>query len=437
MKLAVVKLGCPKNDVDLEEILGRLPASVETVDNLAVADAVLIHTCAFIESAKRESIEAILEASQAQTANPDGSRRKIYVSGCLPQRYDGEIQALFPEVTAFFPHRSPQKVATELGQCLDLPLSPGSERKLLNPPHYAYLTIADGCDNRCSYCAIPLIKGKFVSRPWEQVLTEARQRIRAGAQELIIIAQDSTRYGSDLAPEFSLTRLLHRLAEIPGVRWLRLMYAHPAHWTRDLTEAMKSLAQVCKYVDLPIQHISDKILKSMGRFVSQSDIKRLVQELRTEIPELALRTTVMVGYPGETDKEFQELLNYVNEARFERLGVFTYSKEEGTRAFAHRDRIPERIKQERRDLIMQAQAEIVGEKNDAMINKRIAVVIDRYDVEQNRFIGRSQWDAPEIDNTVLISEPVDVGKFYEVLIVDHDLYDLIATPLKPILSSMG
>lgn len=436
MKLHFVSLGCPKNSVDLETILGALASRVEIVADPEEADAVLVNTCAFITSAKEEAIETILGLAALKENRPE---LKLLVSGCLPQRYRRELEGLLPEVDAFFMERQARTTAAEIGRFLDretarpgkakgalAPLESNScaPRYRLTPPHYAYLRIADGCDNRCTYCAIPLIKGAAHSRPLPEIITEAEQLVADGARELLVVAQDSTSYGTDLAAGLRLHDLLAALNRLEGVRWVRLLYSHPAHWYDELIEAMASLDKVVPYIDLPLQHIADPLLKAMGRKTGRRQIEVLIARLRERIPRLALRTSLIVGFPGESEAHFQELAEFVRQARFERLGVFAYSQEEGTAAADWPDLITTEEKNTRLQELMEIQSEISLNRNQSLVGERLEVVIDGYDDEEKRSFARTAWDAPEIDNTVLIDGEQPSGTFTSVTVTAADHYDL-------------
>ena len=418
MKLAFINLGCPKNQVDLELILGALDG-VRITEKVEEADAVIVNSCAFIESAKRESIDAIFAAVAARADNP---ALKIVVSGCLPQRYRQELAELLPEADRFCFSTDPKSTAAEIRSFLNLPPPTAPTRRLLSPKHYAYLRIADGCDNRCAYCAIPLIKGGYVSRPPDDILREAHQLTAAGVKELLIIAQDTTDYGKEFGS--SLPALLQQLNRIDGVNWIRLMYTHPAHWNERLIEQMAGLEKILPYADIPIQHIADKVLRRMGRKVTRAQIERLLERLRREVPHIALRTSIIVGFPGETDAEFNELLDFLQEVRFERLGVFTYSHEEGTRAFDWHDDVPEEVKLERQTEIMRLQAEAAEERNAALVGKTLLALIDECDPSGDFALGRTMWDAPEVDGNIILPKTVLTGEFYRVCVTGYDFYDL-------------
>lgn len=422
MKLGYVNLGCPKNQVDLETILGGLAGQTTLVENARDADVMIVNTCSFIESSKKESIDAIFDVVSARRDNPD---LKVFVAGCLPQRYKEEITELMPEVDRFFYTVDARQTLAQMKKLMNRPETDKAPRRLLNPGHYAYLRIAEGCNNRCAYCAIPLIKGNFASRPMQDVLSEAGQLADAGVKEINVIAQDTTFYGNDLADGASLIRVLSALNDLNGVEWIRLLYTHPAHWNDQLIDAVSSLEKVVPYFDVPVQHISDPILKKMGRRVTRSQIESLVQKLRSRIPGVALRTSIITGFPGETDEQFEELLDFLEETRFERLGVFTYSHEDGTRAHQWPDDIPEEVKLERQRTIMRRQDDIAQEMSAQKIGETIRVLVDEVDAEKDLALARSQWDAPEVDGNIFLPAGVVTGEFYNARIIDANVYDLV------------
>lgn len=424
MKISYLNLGCAKNQVDLETILGGLVEQAEIVDESLKADTIIINTCAFIESAKRESIDAIFDIVSLKQLNPD---LKVLVTGCLPQRYKEQIADLVPEVDQFFYSVSAETTLAAMQKFLRLPRKNPAQRRFLNPPHYAYLRIADGCSNRCSYCAIPLIKGKFRSRPFAEIMHEASQLAGRGVKEILLIAQDTTYYGADLPLDISLENVLTALNQVEGVEWIRLLYTHPAHWSDKLIATMASLKKVVPYVDIPIQHISDPILQRMGRRVSRAQIEKLIYAIRQQIPDIVLRTSIITGFPGETDENFAELYDFLQDVQFERLGVFTYSHEEGTPLFSSKDDIPEDVKLERQRRIMQLQAELTEERNVSLIGRDLRVIVDEVDEANHIAYARSQWEAPEIDGNILLAENVLEGDFYNVRINDTQLHDLMGT----------
>ena len=424
MKLATIGLGCPKNTVDLETILGWLPADLRIEENPEQADAVLINTCAFIESAKKEAIDIILKIAHVKKKRPD---LRIWVSGCLPQRYPEELAQLLPEVDAFFPSLDPRQTAGQINRMLGLPAAQHAFRVPLTPVHYRYLTISQGCNNRCSYCAIPLIKGSFRHRPIAEIVAEAHRLAELGTKELIVIGQDTTYYGKDGATADTLADVLTALNRIPDLEWIRLMYTHPAHWSGSLIDTIAGLDKVLNYVDLPIQHINETILASMGRLSTRFNIEELIVRMRKRIPDLVIRTSLIVGYPGESDQAYQELYDFVKETQFDRLGVFTYSEEEGTRAAALKDDVPEAIKMQRQEELMLLQGEISAEKNQNMVGSIQRVIVDDNEPSENRSIGRTSGDAPEIDNAVIIDAVIPPGTLSTVKITDSDIYDLYAS----------
>ncbi len=423
MKTAYVNLGCPKNQVDLELILGGLPEA-SLCDSIEEADAVIINTCAFIEDAKRESIDAVLEAAAVKQRRPE---LKILVSGCLPQRYREELAKLIPEVDRFFFSTDIRQTVRNIQSCLELPTKEPM-RRLLSPLHYAYLRIADGCDNRCAYCAIPLIKGGLRSRPLQEIVDEAKLLAERGTKELLLTAQDITAYGIDRG-DAELPLLLEALNEIDGVEWIRLLYTHPAHWNERLIDELASLPKVVHYADIPIQHIADSVLKRMNRRTARADIERLIEKLRSRVPDVALRTTVLVGFPGESEAEFRQLVNFLEEADFAHLGVFTYSHEEETAAYRLPDDVPQRVKKERKEEIEALHMNLVEARNAAFIGRTLRVLADESGSAGSPGLGRSAYQAPEIDGNILLPPNVKPGEFYEVRITDVELFDLYGTPI--------
>ncbi len=422
MKISYLNLGCPKNQVDLEIILGGLANSATIIDDVQSADAVIINTCAFIESAKRESIDSIFDIVSLKELNPE---LKVLVTGCLPQRYKQEVAELIPEVDRFFYTISADTTVREVQQFLQQPLQ-RSKRLPLSPPHYAYLRISEGCDNRCAYCAIPLIKGGYASRPFNDIIMDAHRLAEKGVKELMLIAQDTTVYGRDLPGQVSLDSLLRELNTIDGFEWIRLLYTHPAHWRDALIDTLASLDKVVKYVDIPIQHISDPILKKMGRRIDRKGIETLISKIRAHIPDMVLRTSIITGFPGETEEHFNELMDFLNDVQFERLGVFTYSHEEETRAYRLKDDVPDEVKLDRQRQIMNLQSQIAETRNASLIGRSIKVVVDEVDQKNNLAYARSEWDAPEIDGNIFLHDHVVVGEFYNVRITESHLYDLTA-----------
>ncbi len=427
-KLNIITLGCAKNVVDSERILAQLAYAgwkvVHNSDKLD-ADVVVINTCGFIGDAKEESINMILECAEARVR---GDIKKLYVIGCLSQRYRDELRDEIPEVDEFFGVRDISEVVRELlGEWrheLD------TERVLSTPNHYAYLKISEGCNWGCGYCAIPLIRGRHVSVPMEQLLEEARVLARKGVKELIIIAQDTTYYGMDLYGERKLAELLRQLCTIDGIEWIRLHYAYPTSFPDDVIETMANEPKICKYLDIPFQHISDSQLRSMHRGIDKKGTYELIRRLRTAIPDIAIRTTLLVGYPGETDQDFAELLDFVREMRFERLGVFPYSEEEGTYSAENlTDDVPPEIKESRVDTIMEIQGNISLENNVNRVGRIERIIIDSK--EGDYHIGRTQYDSPEVDQEILVktAKKLKAGDFVTVRITAAEQYDLYAEPI--------
>jgi len=429
----MVSLGCPKNQVDAEQMLGVLAGSgFEITSEQSEADVIVVNTCGFIESAKEESIEAILDAAKMKK---QGKCRTLIVAGCLAQRYKDELLNELPEADAVIGTAEISKI-TEIcrsalaGKEHILKVSRpamvyGLPRVSTTPRHYRYLKIAEGCSNRCSYCAIPIIRGNFTSRPYESILDEARMLADEGAKELILLAQDSTGYRDG---EADLPVLLKALTRIHDIEWVRLMYAYPGRISPGLMTVLADEAKICKYLDIPIQHFDNKVLKAMNRRGTSEDIRKTIERLRNRVPGIVLRTSLIVGFPGETEAAFKRLLAFVKEAEFEHLGVFTYSPEEGTTACGLEARVPEEIAAERHDLIMKAQAKISLKKNRALIGTHQRLLIDG--MEDMALIGRLAGQAPEIDGVVYLSETEsEPGEFVDVAITDATEYDLMGTAI--------
>lgn len=426
-KINVITLGCSKNTVDSEHLMARLAAAGYTVvfdSDRTDAKTVVINTCGFIGDAKQESIEMILRAAAAKRA---GKIEHLFVIGCLSERYADELRTEIPEVDDYFGARTWEGIIRALGASEDPALE--TERLLTTPGHYAYLKISEGCNWKCGYCAIPLIRGPHVSVPMEELETEARKLAAAGVRELIVIAQDTTYYGIDLYGRRMLGELLRRLCRIEGIAWIRLHYAYPAAFPDDVIEVMASEPKICKYLDIPFQHISDAQLAAMHRRHTKAEAMELIRRLRGAIPDLALRTTLLVGYPGETEADFTELLDFVREVRFDRLGVFAYSEEEGTYSARElHDDIPEAVKQERVERIMALQNGISLDNNRRRVGRTERVLIDSR--QGDFYVGRTQYDSPEVDQEILI--PADErrllrGHFYDVRITSAADYDLYGT----------
>jgi ribosomal protein S12 methylthiotransferase len=423
LKINVVTLGCPKNIVDSEYLLGQLKHSnIQLVASVDDADTVIINTCGFIKDAKQESIDAIMEAVEKKKR---GELKKVVVMGCLSERFKKELAVEIPEVDSFFGTNQLRDVLEDLD--VDYKSELLGERFLTTPAHFAYLKISEGCDNPCSFCAIPLMRGQHRSKPIDEVVHEARLLAEKGVKELIVIAQDTTYYGLDLYGERRLAKLLSKLNGIDEIEWIRLMYAYPAKFPLDVIEVFQKFPKLCRYIDIPIQHNSDSVLKSMRRGITERSTRDLLLRLKSEISGVALRTTLIVGYPNETEGDFKALCDFVKEMRFHRLGVFTYSKEEGTAAFELDDLVSEEIKKERQAAIMEIQKDISEKYNESLIGKKVKVLIDSQDGEF--FMGRTEWDAPEIDQEVFVSshQPLKAGTFHMVTITDAVEYDLFAS----------
>ena len=429
-KINVITLGCSKNTVDSEHLMARLAAAGYEVlfdSDRTDAKVVVINTCGFIGDAKQESIDMILRAAAAKQA---GKIERLFVVGCLSERYADELRAEIPEVDDYFGARTWDGIVRALGASEDPALA--TERRLTTPKHYAYLKISEGCNWKCGYCAIPLIRGGHVSVPMEELEEEARKLAAQGVRELMVIAQDTTYYGIDLYGRRMLAELLRRLCRIDGIAWIRLHYAYPAAFPDEVIEVMAAEPKICKYLDIPFQHISDAQLAAMHRRHTKAEAMELIRRLRTAIPDLALRTTLLVGYPDETEADFEELLEFVREVRFERLGVFAYSEEEGTYSAEQlRDDVPEAVKQERVERIMALQNEISLENNRRRVGRTERVIIDSR--QGDFYVGRTQYDSPEVDQEILI--PVGGrrllrGHFYEAEVTsaaDYDLYGEVRT----------
>ena len=423
-KINVITLGCSKNTVDSEHLMAQLAAAGYTLthdSDRTDAKIVVINTCGFIGDAKQESIDMILRAAAAKQA---GKIERLFVVGCLSQRYAEELRAELPEVDEFFGVNDWDDIVRVLQGTPDPALA--TERQLTTPKHYAYLKIGEGCNWKCGYCAIPLIRGSHVSVPMETLLEEAEKLAARGVRELIVIAQDTTYYGLDLYGRRRLAELLEALCRIDGIRWIRLHYAYPTAFPDDVIEVMAREPKICKYLDIPFQHISDNQLKAMQRRHTKADAYALIAKLRKAIPDLALRTTLLVGYPGETEADFEELLEFVRTVRFDRLGVFPYSEEEGTYSAQNlTDDVPEAVKQERVDRIMALQQKISLENNRRRIGSTVQVIIDSK--QGDYYVGRSQYDSPEVDQEILIrpdNKRLIRGCFYRVRIKEAEDYDL-------------
>jgi len=424
-KINVITLGCSKNIYDSEIIIKQLEASKKNVVHEEKGNIVVINTCGFINNAKQESIDTILEQIEyKQTGIVD----KVYVTGCLSERYKNDLEKEIPDVDQYFG-------TTDLPQLLkvleaDYKHELVGERILTTPKHYAYLKIAEGCDRPCSFCAIPLMRGKHRSTPIEKLVDQAKNLAKNGVKELILIAQDLTYYGLDLYKERRLAQLLSALSKLDGIEWIRLHYAFPTGFPEDVLEVMRNESKICNYLDIPLQHISDKILKSMRRGTNKEKTTSLIKRFRELVPDIVLRTTLIVGYPGETDKDFEILKKWVKEMRFERLGCFKYSHEEDTHAYLLKDDVPEELKQKRLNEIMEIQSKIALNNNEKLIGKVFKCLIDRK--EGTNFIGRTFMDSPDVDNEVVIDAKkfyLKLGEFVSIRIIGANNYDLVGIPV--------
>ena len=442
IKLFCVSLGCDKNLVDTEKMLGVAGGlGVSFTDDETEADAILINTCCFIGDAKEESVNTILEMARYKE---EGKCRALIVAGCLAQRYKQEIIDEIPEVDAILGTTSYEEIGNVLTRLFgeekekkeehiscfhDLKELPETAKKrvMTTGGHYAFLKIAEGCDKRCSYCIIPYLRGPYRSVPMEQLLAEARELAENGVRELILVAQETTLYGKDLYGEKTLPKLLHELAQIPGIYWIRMQYCYPEEITDELIQAIKTEEKVCHYLDIPIQHASDRILKRMGRRTHKAELKERIGALRREIPDIALRTTFICGFPGETEEDHEELMEFVDEMEFERVGVFTYSAEEDTPAYSYPDQIPEEVKEERRADVMELQQEIAFEHCENMVGKVLDVMIEGKVADEPAYVGRTYMDAPNVDGLIFVNadEMLMSGDFVRVKVTGANEYDLI------------
>lgn len=429
-----ITLGCSKNLVDSERLMGLFESHGYQVthdsDN-PQGEIVVINTCGFIEDAKQESIDTILEFAQAKT---EGKIKKLFVMGCLSERYLADLEAEIPEVDGWYGKFNYVDLLNHLetldglGNQASCTSGRSWERVLTTPRHYAYLKISEGCDRHCAYCAIPIITGKHQSRPMDEILQEVRYLVSQGVKEFQVIAQELTYYGVDLDGKQHIADLIEQMANIEGVEWIRLHYAYPAHFPWDLLKVMRENQNVCNYLDIALQHISDSMLSRMQRHFTKAETYELIQKMREEVPGIHLRTTLMVGFPGETDEDFQELLDFTRWARFERMGAFAYSEEDGTYSAKHyKDDVPQEVKQQRLDRLMRLQQHISAEIEAAKIGQILKVIIDR--TEGEWFVGRSEFCSPEVDPEVLIpiSEQLTIGQFYDVKVTDAEEFDLYAT----------
>ena len=425
-KVNVVTMGCSKNLYDSEVMMAQLKANkfeVEHESKIGDSSIVIINTCGFIENAKEESINTILDFVDAKK---DGLVEKVYVSGCLSERYKDQLEEEIPDVDAYFGTKDLPNILRTLNA--DYKHELVGERLLTTPNHYAYLKIAEGCDRPCSFCAIPLMRGKHRSTPIEDLVTNAKSLAKKGVKEIMLIAQDLTYYGLDLYKKRALAELLKELCKVDGIEWIRLHYAFPAGFPMDVIEVMKQEKKICNYLDIPLQHGSTKVLKAMRRGTTREKTTQLIHDIRSIISNIAIRTTLIAGYPGESQEDFQEMYDWVEEMKFERLGIFTYSHEENTHAYKFDDDVPPKIKKERADSIMELQSGISYKLNQKKVGKKYRVLIDR--AEDNFFIGRSEFDSPEVDNEVLIEKNSNtycrIGDYVDVKILKADHFDLYA-----------
>ena len=424
-QINVITLGCSKNIYDSEVLMGQLQANKKMVNHEGEGNIVVINTCGFIDNAKEESVNTILEQVERKNL---GEVDKVFVMGCLSERYKPDLKKEIPDVDQYFGTTELPNLLKALGADYKHELI--GERLLTNPKHFAYLKISEGCDRPCSFCSIPLMRGKHQSRPVEELVQQAQNLAKKGVQELILIGQDTTFYGLDLYNERKLASLLEALAQVEGIEWIRLHYAFPTGFPKDVLEVMRNQPKVCNYLDIPLQHIADPILKSMRRGTTKEKTTQLLEEMRSKLPGIALRTTLIVGYPGETEEDFETLKQWVKKTRFDRLGCFTYSHEENTHAYHLEDSVPEEVKQERLNTIMEIQSQISWEENQKCIGQTYKCLIDRK--EGDYFVGRTYRDSPDVDNEVLIDAQqfyLKQGSFVQVKIISATDFDLMGEPV--------
>ncbi len=426
-KVNVVTLGCSKNLVDSEVLMGQLKANKFDVEHEGSSDdhqIVIINTCGFVDNAKQESIDTILRYVEAKK---DGAVEKVYVTGCLSERYKKDLEVEIPEVDAYFGTRDLPKILKTLKA--DYKHELVGERLLTTPQHYAYFKISEGCDRPCSFCAIPLMRGAHVSVPVEELVSRAKALAAKGTRELLMIAQDLTYYGLDIYKKRELATLIDKVSEVEGIDWIRLHYAFPSGFPMEVLDVMNAKSNVCKYLDMPLQHISDNMLTSMRRGITKQKTIDLVNKIRDKVPGIAIRTTLIAGYPGETEKDHEEMLRWVEDSKFERLGIFTYSHEENTHAHLLKDDVSEKTKRKRADAVMAVQQEISFKLNQEKIGKEYKILVDRKEGEY--FIGRSEFDSPDVDNEVLVKADKDtylrIGDFAKVKIYEASDFDLYGT----------
>ena len=437
MKVLFISLGCDKNLVDSEVMLGLLSQrGYEITNEEQEADVIVVNTCCFIHDAKEESIETILEVSELKKT---GKLKALVVAGCLSERYKDEFRKELTEVDGVLGTTSFDKIVEAVDEALaghgeeifnnvdSLPDTSNVERLVTTGSYLAYLKIAEGCDKHCTYCIIPSVRGKFRSVPMEQLIKEAERLAKNGTRELVLVAQETTLYGKDIYGEKKLPELLHRLGQIEGIEWIRLLYCYPEEITDELIETMVKEPKVCHYIDMPIQHSENTILKRMGRRTSREQLVEVVKKLRTAMPDIAIRTTLITGFPGETQEDHEGMLDFVNEMEFDRLGVFTYSQEEDTPAASFPDQVPEEIKESRRNELMELQQEISYEKDQEMIGKEVRVLVEGYLFEEDIYVGRTYKDAPKVDGCIFVKSEEEIisGDFVDVKITGASEYDLI------------
>ena len=423
-KINIITLGCAKNLVDSEVLMTQLKGNKKDVLHQREdinPDVVIINTCGFIDKAKQESIDTILKHAKEKE---EGIIKKLYVTGCLSERYREDLMSDIPEVDGFYGTRDlPELLKNFQAQYRNELLG---ERIITTDSHYAYLKISEGCDRPCSFCAIPLMRGRHVSKPMEQIVLEAENLVRNGVREIMLIAQDSTYYGIDIYKKRTMSELLKKLSDVEGLDWIRVHYAYPSGFPMDIIEVMSERDNICNYLDIPLQHGSTRMLKIMRRGITREKTDKLIADIREVNPGIALRTTLIAGHPGETEEDFQEMYDFVERSQFDRLGIFTYSHEEGTSAHKLEDDVPEQVKRSRSNKIMALQQKISAEKNMQKVGKTVKVLIDRADA--NNYYGRTEQDSPEVDNEVIIPTKemhLRVGDFYDVLITESKEYDLI------------
>ena len=422
-KVDIITLGCSKNLVDSEQLMRQFVANGYTVEHdphKINGEIVVVNTCGFIGDAQEESINMILELGEQKQKGRIG---KLFVMGCLSERFLKDLEKELPEVDRFYGKFNWKELISDLGKSYHPELA--TDRVLTTPRHYAYVKIGEGCNRTCSYCSIPIITGAYQSRPMDEIVDEVRGLVAQGVKEFQMIAQDLTFYGLDRYKRMALPELVERVSDIPGVEWIRLHYGYPSHFPYDLLPVMRERDNVCKYMDIALQHISDPMLKMMRRNITKAETYELLERMRREVPGIHLRTTLMVGHPGETEQDFEELIRFVKDIRFERMGAFAYSHEEGTYAYQHyKDEIPQEVKQDRLDYLMRVQEGISADVNASKVGQTFRVIVDRE--EEDFYVGRTQYDSPEVDPEILISKdtPLSPGSFYQVKVIDAQAFDL-------------